>query len=63
MADSDLSISAISNQKLTEVQEKAEVAIFKKALDQEGQVATTLIQSAGQNTLAPGVGQKLNTVA
>jgi Putative motility protein len=61
MADSEISISSISNQKLQEIQQKAEVSVFKKALKQEESINSTLIQSATR-TLPPGVGEKLNTV-
>lgn len=61
MSDSDLSISSISSQKLASTTQQAEVAVFKKALEQEGQVQKQLIE--GAKTLPEGVGGRLNTVA
>ena len=63
MADNDLSISAISNRKLEEVGEKAQVLLLKKNLNQQGEVAKQLIESAVQPALPEGVGGKVNTVA
>ncbi len=62
MADEILSVSAISSKKLEEYNQKAEVAVFKKALDQKGDIAELLIEGL-DNTPAPGVGTRLNIVA
>jgi Putative motility protein len=63
MSDSDISIASISNQKLEDTQQKAQVNVLKKALDQKGEIAAQLIEGAGGRTLPEGVGAKVNTVA
>ncbi len=63
MSDNDLSISGISAKKSTEIAQSAEVAVFKKALDQQGDVQQKLIEGATGQVLPEGVGTKLNTIA
>jgi hypothetical protein len=60
MSDTDLSISAISNQKLENYGQKAEVAVLKKSLDQEGEIGAKLIESA---ILPEGKGGRINIAA
>lgn len=62
---SDLSISGISQQKLDDVSQKAQVSVFRKALDNQEDIAKTLIEGAAPppRTLPDGVGKKLDTVA
>lgn len=62
MSDTNISIASISSQKLAEVGQKAEVAVFRKALDQQESVAKLLIEGA-TSTPPPGKGTNLNIVA
>lgn len=63
-AGDEISVASISNKKLENVAQKAEVAVFKKALDQQGDVVKTVIEGATKPTVLPaGVGAKVNTVA
>lgn len=63
MSGDELSISGISANKLEQTAQKFQVAVAKKAIDAQGQVAKLLIESAASTPLPPGVGQKINTVA
>ncbi len=63
MASDDLSISGISANKLDAIAQKFQVAIVKKAIDSQGQVAKLLIDSATSSAPPPGKGQRINTVA
>ena len=63
MAGSEITIASISNQKLESVAQKAEVAVFKKALNQQAEVTKQLVDSATPAQPPPGTGKKLNTVA
>ena len=62
MADTEISIASISAQKLTEISQKAEVSVFRKALDQQANISALLIQSASAS-LPEGKGERLNIVA
>lgn len=62
MADSEISISSISTQKLENVAQKAQVAVFKKALSQEAEIGAKLIESA-TSTLPDGKGGRVNVAA
>ncbi len=63
MEGDDISIAAISARKIQEIAAKTDVTIFKKALNQQREIASTLIEGATQAPLPPGVGTKVNTVA
>ena len=65
MADDggNISIADISAQKLQNVTQQAQVSVFKKQLDQQGEVTTKIVESATERTLPEGVGGNLNTAA
>jgi hypothetical protein len=63
MAGDDLSISGISSRKLEANAEKFQVAVLKKAIDSQGDVAKQLIEASTATSLPDGVGRRLNTVA
>jgi hypothetical protein len=63
MAGDDLSISGISSRKLEATAEKFQVAVLKKAVDSQGEVAKQLIEASTATALPDGVGRRLNTVA
>lgn len=65
MAIDGITPASVSDQKLLETQQDAQVRLFKKQLDQEGSVESQLISSAAESTppTKPGVGDKLNIVA
>ena len=65
MSGDEISIASISNQKLENIAQKFEVAVFKKALDQQGVVTQQLIDSADSTPrqLPEGVGTKINVEA
>ncbi len=63
-AGDEISIASISNKKLEDATQQAQVAVFKRELDQQGDVVKTIIEGATKPTiLPPGVGTKVNTVA
>ena len=62
MADGDISVSSISTKKLENAQQSAQVIVAKKASDNQGEIAKSLIEDATKS-LPDGVGGKLNTVA
>lgn len=63
MADNDLSISSISAQKLNDVALQFGVTVLKKAIDQQGQIASELIEGATEQTLPEGIGNRVNLAA
>lgn len=63
MADNDISISSISVQKSIDTAQKFGVAVLKKAIDQQGQIASQLIAGANGPVLPEGKGNRVNLAA
>jgi hypothetical protein len=63
VSSSALTPSAISQSKQAQTAQNAEVRVLKKKLDSEGTVESKLIESATEESPAPGKGKLLDVSA